>query len=52
LIPFCGNEAIVICAYLVIKYQYPQANLVLHQWPNEKWGWFTLVYLKFHDDVK
>jgi alkaline ceramidase len=51
LILFSSNEAIVISAYLIIKYQYPQANLVLHQWPNEKWGWFSLPYLKFHDDA-
>jgi len=51
LILFSSNEAIVACAYLLIKYQYPQANLVLHVWPNEEWGWFTLPYLKFHDDV-
>ncbi len=51
LILFSGNEAIVVCAYLLINYQYPQANLVLHVWPNEQWGWFTLPYLKFHDDV-
>jgi len=51
LILFSSNEAIVVSAYLLIKYQYPQANLVLHVWPTEKWGSFTLAYLKFHDDV-
>ncbi|CAF3314860.1 unnamed protein product, partial [Rotaria sp. Silwood2] len=51
LIIFSSNEAIVVCAYLIIKYQYSQANLVLYTWPNEKWGWFTLPYLKFHDDT-
>jgi len=51
LILFSSNEAIVVGAYILIKYQYPQANLVLHLWPNEQWGWFALPYLKFHDDV-
>ncbi|CAF0821802.1 unnamed protein product [Rotaria sordida] len=51
IILFSSNEAIVICAYLVIKYHYPQANLVVYAWPNEEWGWFTLPYLKFHDDT-
>ncbi|CAF3826395.1 unnamed protein product [Rotaria sp. Silwood1] len=51
LILFSSNEAIVVCAYLIIKYQYPQANLVLYTWPNEKWGYFTLPYLQFHDDT-
>jgi len=50
LILFSSNEAIVICGYLTIKQQNPQANLHLHFWPNEKWNWFTLPYLKFHDD--
>jgi len=50
LILFSSNEAIVVCAYLIIKYQYPQANLILHAWPNEQWGWFTLPYLKFYND--
>ncbi|CAF1085432.1 unnamed protein product [Adineta steineri] len=50
LIIFSSNEAIVVCAYLVVKYQYPQANLILHAWPNEQWGCFSLPYLKFHDD--
>lgn len=50
LILFSSNEAIVVCAYLLIKYQYPHANLVLHFWPTDQWGWFTLPYLKFHDD--
>ncbi|CAM4753630.1 unnamed protein product [Rotaria magnacalcarata] len=51
LILFSSNEAIVVCAYLIVKHQYPQANLVLHAWPNENWGWFTLPYLQFHDDT-
>ncbi|CAF1204559.1 unnamed protein product [Adineta ricciae] len=51
LILFSSNEAIVVCAYLLIKYQYPQANLMLHVWPNEEWGSFSLPYLKFHDDA-
>ncbi|CAF3589271.1 unnamed protein product, partial [Rotaria sp. Silwood2] len=34
LIIFSSNEAIVVCAYLIIKYQYSQANLVLYTWPN------------------
>jgi alkaline ceramidase len=50
LILFSSNEAIVVCAYLIIKHQYPQANLVLLAWPYEHWGWFTLPYLKFHDE--
>jgi alkaline ceramidase len=50
LILFSSNEAIVICAYLIVKHQHPQANLILHVWPNEQWGWFTLPYLKFHDE--
>lgn len=51
LILFSSNEAIVVCAYLLVKQQYPQANLVLHIWPNENWGSFGLPYLKFHDDT-
>jgi alkaline ceramidase len=51
LILFSSNEAIVVCAYLLIKYQYPQSNLLLHIWPNEQWGSFGLPYLKFHDDA-
>jgi alkaline ceramidase len=50
LILFSSNEAIVICGYLTIKYHNPQANLHLHLWPNERWNWFALPYLKFHDD--
>jgi len=50
LILFSSNEAIVICGYLTIKHQNPQANLHLHFWPNEQWRWLTLPYLKFHDD--
>ncbi|CAF1261747.1 unnamed protein product [Adineta steineri] len=50
LIFFSSNEGIVICAYLTIKQQNPQANLHLHFWPNEQSNWFTLPYLKFHDD--
>lgn len=50
LILFSSNEAIVICGYLTIKQQNPQANLHLHFWPNEQWNWFTLPYLKFHDE--
>jgi alkaline ceramidase len=50
LILFSSNEAIVICAYLLIKYQYSQANVLLHVWPNDQWGSFSLPYLKFHDD--
>jgi len=50
LIFFSSNEAIVICGYLTIKYQNPQANLHLHFWPNENWNILTLPYLKFHDD--
>jgi alkaline ceramidase len=50
LILFSSNEAIVVCGYLTIKQQNPQANLHLHFWPNEQWNWFTLPYLKFHDD--
>ncbi len=51
LILFSGNEAIVVCAYLLISYQHPHVNLVLHVWPNERWGWFTLPYLKFHEEL-
>ncbi|CAF3129900.1 unnamed protein product [Rotaria sp. Silwood2] len=50
LILFSSNEGIVVCAYLTIKQQNPQANLHLHSWPNERWKWFSLPYLKFHDD--
>jgi len=50
LILFSSNESIVICGYLTIKQQNPQANLHLHYWPNEQSYWFTLPYLKFHDD--
>lgn len=50
LILFSSNRGITICAYLTIKQQNPQANLHLHFWPNEQWHWFTLPYLKFHDD--
>jgi alkaline ceramidase len=50
LILFSSNEAIVVCAFLLIKYQFPQANLQLHTWPSERWGSFGLPYLKFHDD--
>ncbi|UJR14821.1 hypothetical protein I4U23_001808 [Adineta vaga] len=50
LIFFSSNEAIVVCGYLTIKHQNPQANLHLHYWPNEQWSWFRLPYLKFHDD--
>jgi len=51
LILFSSNEAIVVSAYLLVKQQYPQANLVLHVWPNENWGSFGLPYLKFHDET-
>lgn len=50
LILFSGNEAIVVSAYLIIKQQYPNANLVLHLWPSENWRCLALPYLKFHDD--
>lgn len=50
LILFTSNQAIVICGYLAIKHQNPQANLHLHYWPNERWGWLALPYLKFHDE--
>ncbi|CAF1509934.1 unnamed protein product [Rotaria sp. Silwood1] len=50
LILFSSNEGIVVCGYLTIKQQNPQANLHLHFWPNERWKWFALPYLKFHDD--
>lgn len=51
LILFSSNQAIIICAYLTIKQQNPQANLHLHFWPNDQDGhWFHLPYLKFHDD--
>jgi len=50
LILFSSNEAIVLCGYLTIKHQNPQANLHLHFWPDERWNWFTLPYLKFHDE--
>ena len=50
LILFSSNQGITICAYLTIKQQNPHANLHLHFWPYEQWHWFTLPYLKFHDD--
>ena len=50
LILFSSNQGIAICAYLTIKQQNPQANLHLHFWPYEQWHWFTLPYLRFHDD--
>ena len=50
LILFSSNEAIVVAAFLLIRQQYPQANLVIHFWPDERWRCFTLPYLKFHDD--
>ena len=49
LILFSSNEAIVVGAYLLIKHQSPHANLVLHAWPNEQWGSFSLPYLQFHE---
>lgn len=50
MILFSSNEAIVVSAYLIIRQQYPNANLVIHYWPNEQWRCFSLPYLKFHDD--
>ena len=50
LILFSSNEAIVVCSYLLVKYQYPQANLVLHVWPSEQWGCMALPYLKYCDN--
>ena len=50
MILFSSNEAIVVGAYLLIKQQFPHANLVIHSWPNERWRFFNLPYLKFHDD--
>lgn len=50
LILFSSNQAIIVCAYLTIKQQNPQANLYVHFWPNEQEGWFSLPYLKFDDD--
>ncbi|CAF1121573.1 unnamed protein product [Rotaria sordida] len=50
LVLFSSNEGIVICCYLTVKHQNPQANLHLYFWPNEQWKWFSIPYLKFHDD--
>lgn len=50
LIFFSSNEVIVVCAYLLITQETPQANIQIYIWPNKRWGLFGLPYVKFHDD--
>jgi hypothetical protein len=47
IILFIANEAIVICAYLVIIQKIPKDNIHIYTWPFQRLNWYGLPYIKF-----